>query len=62
MSANMMKPPRQTSPETNDVLPGIDGIGLWEPVFEDSLKTKWQRLEEYAKTLARIVDNVKEGR
>jgi hypothetical protein len=62
MSANMMKPQRPTSPETNDVPLGIYGTGFWEPVFEDSLQTKWQRLEEYAKTLDRIVDNVKEGR
>jgi hypothetical protein len=40
MPANSMKPPRPKSIETNGVLPSIYGIGFWEPVFEDSVRTQ----------------------
>jgi hypothetical protein len=62
MPVEMMKLPKPTSPETDDLLPGIYGIGFRDAVFEDSWKTRWQRIEEYEGTLARIMDNIKEGR
>jgi hypothetical protein len=62
MPTEMMKSPKPTSPETDDLLPGIYGVDFRDAVFKDFWKTKWQRIEEYEGTLARIIDNVKEGR
>jgi len=61
MSDEMMKPPKPQSAATNE-LPDIYGIGIREPIFEDNWKTIWQRLEEYEQVLARIIDNVEQGR
>jgi len=62
MSKEMMKPPKPTSPDVDHFLPSIYGIGFHEPVFEDRWKTVWQRLAEYERVLARIIENAKEGR
>ena len=56
-----MKPPKPTTTTTED-FSDIYAIGLREPVFEDKWKTVRQRLADYEQLLARIADNVANGR
>jgi hypothetical protein len=62
MPKEMMKPPVSTSPDVEQLLPGLYNIGIREPILEDQQRTVWHRLAEYERVLERIVDNVGEGR